>query len=154
MPSGWRVGNDAGDVGVGCLAYLIEPSGVQQTAEAEVYYVGDPGLPVFDEKLATYSNVTTAYKKITKKIASCRTINGEQKGYPVTGSVRSMKFTRYGNASVSYAMRLTSVHLTVSYDYVIVRKGNVIAAFLEGNIPSVSTSQFRGFIVKALAKIH
>jgi hypothetical protein len=50
-------------------------------------------------------------------------------------------------------MSLTSVHITVKYDYLIVRKGNVVLGILEGNIPSVSVSQFRGLVVKALAKI-
>ena len=153
MPAGWRVANSSGDSGVGCLANLLEPKGVTQIHNAQVYYLGSGGLPLFDEKLATYPSPSAAYKKIAATISSCRIVKGAFKGYPVTGTVAPMSFSHYGNASVAYAMSLTSVHITVKYDYLIVRKGNVVLGILEGNIPSVSVSQFRGLVVKALAKI-
>lgn len=138
MPAGWTASSTT-DEGLGCLHDLLEPSGVKQTHASQAYFLGTVDeLPRFDEKVATYVNAKAAYKKIIATINACHTTDGLVNGVMVTGTVAPMSFTRFGNASASYAMVDTDVRGTLRYDYTIVRKGSVIAAFLEGSYPSSS----------------
>jgi hypothetical protein len=138
---------------MGCLTNLLEPSGVKETHIVEVYYLGRGDLPQLIETLTTYSNAQVAYQRITAKIASCKKIAGDLKGYAVTGTVRPMSSPHYGNASVVYLLALSGKRVTFQSDYALVRKGNVVVAVLEGNYPSVSTLQFRNFVAAAVAKV-
>jgi len=154
MPAGWFVGNAATANGAGCLRNLLEPPGVKQTRSAEVLFLAKGDLPIVDEKLATYSNVSTAYSKIITAINACKVVNGlSPSGHHVTGTVTRVAWTHYGNASSAYVMTLSSLGVTLHYDYLIVRKHQTIVGILEANAFSVSTSQFRGFVVKSLAKV-
>jgi hypothetical protein len=154
MPSQWYA-MSSGDNGVGCLMNLLEPAGITQTQEAEIFFFHEGGFPFLDEKLATYSNAKKAFKKIASAIASCRNPKGLFKGYEVTGTVSPMSFAKVANASISYSMVFTTqaTHATVYYDYVIARKKNVVVAVLEGSYPAVSPTQFSGFVTMALAKV-
>ena len=153
MPAGWTARQPTEDLRMGCLTHLLEPKGVTEIHFEEVYYLGKGNLPLLVETMTTYSSATAAYKKIAASIASCRKVAGVLKGYPVTGTVRSLRMPHYGNASVVYLITLSGKHLTVRSDYAIIRKGAVILALLEGNYPSVSLSQFRNFVIKALARV-
>jgi len=64
-----------------------------------------------------------------------------------------MGFTRFGNASSTYAMIDTDVRGTLHNDYTIVRKGNIVAAFLEGRFSSVVASQFQSLVGKGVSKL-
>jgi hypothetical protein len=152
MPSGWLAESNS-NTGVGCLHDLLEPSGVTQTQVAEVYFVHSGDVPFLDEKVATYSNVKTAFKKISGVIAACPDPTGTYKGYPSTGTVTSFSFHPKATQSVAYQMVFKTGHVTVYYDYVIARKKNAIVAVLVGSYPAVSTSQFTSFVTKALAKV-
>jgi hypothetical protein len=94
-----------------------------------------------------------AYRKIAADIAGCKRVAGTLKGYAVAGTVRLISAPRYGNASVVYLLVLSGKDVTFQSDYAIVRKDNVVVGVLEGNYPSVSTSQFRNFVVAAIAKV-
>lgn len=153
MPAAWTVASDRGDTGVGCLTKLLEPKGFVETQYSQAYFRGPAVIPVFDEVLTTYNNTKGAYSKIIATINKCRLVRGTFKGYAVEGKVVRIAFSHYGNASSTYAMALTTGSLTMYYDYALVRKGNVVAALLEGTTPRVNATQFRGLIVKALAKI-
>ena len=137
----------------GLSSHLLEPRGVKEIHFEEVYYLGVGNLPLLVETMTTYSSVTTAYKRIAASIASCRTVAGVLKGYPVTGTVRPMRMPHFGNASVAYSITLSGKNVTVRSDYAIVRKGGVIVALLEGNYPAVSISQFRSFLTKAVVRV-
>ena len=64
MPAGWTQSISTSE-GVGCVHDLLEPKGVTQTRTAQVYFLGTVDeLPRFDEKIATYSNTKSAYKKV------------------------------------------------------------------------------------------
>ncbi len=153
MPAGWAARQPTEDVRMGCLTHLLEPKGVKETHFVEVYYVGKGDLPLLVETMTTYSNAKTAYKKIAARIAVCRKLAGVLKGYPVTGTVRPLRISHYGNASVAYLISLSGTRITVKADYAIVRKGSVILCILEGDYPSVNLGQFRSFIVKAVARV-
>ena len=153
MPAGWIARQPTEDIRMGCLSHLLEPKGVKETQFEEVYYLGAGDLPLLVETMTTYSSATVAYKKIAASIAGCRNVAGVLKGYPVTGTVRPMRMAHYGNASIGYLITLSGKHVTVRSDYAIVRKGGVILALLEGNYPSVSLSQFQGFLSKAVTKV-
>jgi hypothetical protein len=154
MPAGWSTGNAAGDDGIGCIKGLLEPKGVTQTHSAQAYYLGTVNeLPRFDEKIATYSNVKSAYTKIIATIDACHSLAGPFNGVEVTGSVEPISFTHYGTASSAFAMTLSDVRGTLHYDYLIVRKKNVIAAFLEGSYPSVNTSEYQSLVILGLKKL-
>ncbi|MGA7834166.1 MAG: hypothetical protein WCA31_03065, partial [Acidimicrobiales bacterium] len=141
--------------GVGCLMNLLEPPGIHQTQQSEIYFFHEGGLPFLDEKLATYSNAKKAFKRISSTIAACHEPKGLFKGSEVSGIVSPLSFPKVATASVSYSMVFTTetTHATLYYDYVIARKKNVIVAVLEGSYPSVSMTQFSGFVTVALAKV-
>jgi hypothetical protein len=153
MPAGWTSSSTT-DEGLGCLHDLLEPAGVKQTHTSQAYFLGTVDqLPRFDEKIATYANAKTAYKKIIARIDSCHTTDGLVNGVQVTGTVAPMIFTHFGNASSTYAMVDSDVKGTLHYDYTIVRKGNVVAAFLEGSFPSVIPSEFQSLVGKGVSKL-
>ncbi|MGA2970605.1 MAG: hypothetical protein ABSE75_12465 [Acidimicrobiales bacterium] len=153
MPTGWSSSSTTDD-GLGCLHNLLEPSGVKQTHASQAYFLGTVDqLPKFDEKIATYANVKTAYKKIIARINSCHVTDGLVNGVMVTGTVAPMSFAHFGNASSTYAMVDSDVRGTLHYDYTIVRKGNIVAAFLEGSFPSVVASEFESLVSKGVSRL-
>ena len=151
MGTGWFAESNS-NTGVGCLHDLLEPSGVTQTQMAEVYYVHTSDVPFLDEKIATYSNPKTAFKKIAATIAACPNPSGPYKGYTSTGTVTKFTFPTQGNQSIAYQMIFKTGDVTIYYDYLIARKNKVIVAVLEGSYPGVSTTQFTGFARLAMAK--
>jgi hypothetical protein len=153
MPAGWTVRQPTYDVRMGCLTQLLEPKGVKETQYVEAYYLGKGDLPQLVETLTTYTNTPLAYTKIAADIANCKKVSGTLKGYAVTGTLRAMASSRYGNASVVYLLTLSGKHVSWQSDYAIVRKGNVVVAVLEGNYPAVSSLQFHNFVVAAVAKV-
>jgi hypothetical protein len=153
VPVGWTASNTTSD-GVGCVHGLLEPNGVKQTRTAQIYYFGThDDLPRFDEKVATYANTKTAYKKIIAHINACHTLTGIFDGLEISGSVAPITFNHYGNASAAYAMTVTDSRGTLHYDYLIVRKGDVLAAFLEGSYPEVIPSEFQGLVSAGVKKL-
>jgi hypothetical protein len=66
-----------------------------------------------------------------------------------------MSFTHYGNQSAAYTVSGDIQGESIGEDFLVVREGNVIAAFAEADLQPVSTdlSQFEGFVAKALAKL-
>ena len=155
MPPGWTVSNPGTSEGVGCVHELLEPSGVTQTRSAQIYFLGTVDkLPRFDEKIATYSNTKSAYVKIIARINACHKLTGFFEGLKVKGTVEPAAFSRFGNASAAYAMSITDSRGTLNYYYMIVRKGSVIGAFLEGSYPEVIPKEFQSLVragVKRLA---
>ncbi len=93
MGTGWFAESNS-NTGVGCLHDLLEPSGVTQTHVAEVYFVHTSDVPFVDEKIATYSNAKTAFKKIAATIAGCPNPSGPYKGYTSNGTVTKIPFPR------------------------------------------------------------
>jgi hypothetical protein len=153
MPAGWTASISSSE-GVGCVHDLLEPSGVTQTRTAQAYFLGTVDeLPRFDEKIATYSDTESAYKKIIAHINACHTLTGLFDGLEISGSVGPMSFTHYGNASAAYAMTVSDARGTLHYDYLIVRKGSVLAAFLEGSYPEVIPAEFQSLVDTGVKKL-
>jgi hypothetical protein len=152
MGSGW-IAESNSNTGVGCLHDLLEPSGVTQTRVAEVYFVHTSNVPFLDEKIATYSNAKSAFKKIAARIAACPNPSGPYKGYTSNGTVTKFTFPPEGNQSIAYQMVFKTGDVTIYYDYLIARKNKVMVAVLEGSYPGVSTTQFTGFVHLALLKV-
>ena len=153
MPIGWSVDNSSSGGGVGCLANILEPKGIKQTSYASIDLDDNGNTPVVEERLATYSNATTAYKKIVATLSACKHVSGTSGGVKGTGTVGQMSFPHYGTTSAAFAVSLLIQGTTLGADLLIVRKGNVVMGIEEVDIPPVDVSQFQGFVVKALAKI-
>jgi hypothetical protein len=152
MPTGWSVDNSSSGSGPGCLANIVEPKGIKQTSNATVFFAGIGNIPVIEETLATFTNATTAYKKIVATLNGCKHIvvtSGARKG---TYTVGQMSFPHYGNASAAFAVSIVTQVATIGEDFLIVRKGNVVMGMIEADL-QVDVSQFQGFVVKALAKV-
>jgi hypothetical protein len=153
MPTGWTVSSTTSD-GVGCVHALLEPAGVKQTHTAQAYFLGTVDeLPRFDEKVATYSNTKSAYKKIIAHISACHTLTGTFDGLQISGSVGPMSFAHFGNASAAFAMTVSDSRGTLHYDYLIVRKGTVLGAFLEGSYPEVIPSEFQSLVSAGVKRL-
>jgi hypothetical protein len=156
MPTGWSVDNSSSSGGVGCYnSTIMEPKGVTQTAKTEVQFQssGATGLPSIAEKLATYSNTSTAYKKIVTTITNCKSFSGKYQGSKMDGTVGQMSFGTYGTSSAAFAVDFTVAGTAVYEDLLMIRKGDVVMSIDEGNLSPVNVKQFQGFVVKALAKV-
>jgi hypothetical protein len=154
MPAGWTLSNPGTSDGVGCVHALLEPKGVTQTRTAQVYFLGTVDkLPRFDEKIATYSNTKSAYQKIIARIDACHSLSGLFEGLKVHGTVEQAAFKRVGNASAAYAMTITDARGTLHYYYLIVRKGSVLAAFLEGSYPEVIPREFQSLVSAGVKRL-
>ena len=106
------------------------------------------------EKLATYSNTSSAYKKIVTTITNCKSFSGKYQGLKMVGTVGQMSFRTYGTSSAAFAVDFTYAGTAVYEDSLIIRKGNVVMSIDEGNLSPVNVKQFQGFVVKALAKLR
>jgi hypothetical protein len=153
MPSGWSTDVQTGGSSPGCLAHLFEPLGTKQTSSATVNFVYNGKLPLVSEKLGTYSNVKTAYKKIVATLAGCKRVTGVSGSQKVTGTVGKLKTPHYGDASAAYAVKLVIQGTSIGNDIVIVRKGSVVMGMEEANPPPVNVSQLQRLVAKALVKI-
>ncbi|MDE3030178.1 MAG: hypothetical protein KGL23_00705 [Acidobacteriota bacterium] len=153
MPKGWTAQQPTYNLRMGCLSQLLEPKGVTRTHLVEVHYQGKGDVPQLIETLTTYNNTPLAYRKIAAASASCKRVSGTLKGYPVTGTVRTLALARQGNESVAYLIAMAGQHLRFQADYVIARKGNVVVTVIEGNVPTVNLTQFRNFVSTAVARV-
>ncbi len=153
MPTGWTPSTTSSE-GVGCVHDLLEPQGFTQTRSAQAYFLGAVDhLPLFDEKIATYSNTKKAYKTIIAHINGCHQLTGTFDGLTVSGSVGPASFRRVGDASAAYAMTISDARGTLHYYYLIARKGNVLAAFLEGSYPEVIPGEFQDLVNAGVKKL-
>jgi hypothetical protein len=152
MPTGWAVYNGTSN-GLGCLANVLEPKGIKQTAKATVSFEASGGLPAVVERLATFTNATTGYKKIDADLTACKHLSGTTGGQKFSGTVGQMSFPHYGDASVAFAVSLTVQGTAFGEDLLIVRKGSIIMGIAEEDLVSVDVSQFQGFVTKAIKKL-
>lgn len=159
FPGGWSVENPSGSVQAGCLTnvvglthYLVA-KGVRQTSSARVFLEDDQSVPMVSEMLATYSNADAAYAQIVSTLAHCKHVSGKIFGTSISGTLKEKSFTHFANESEAFAANTTILGSNFDEDVVIVRKGDVVMGIIEGGLPPLSTHQFQGFIVKALARV-
>jgi hypothetical protein len=153
MPMGWTVGPPSGSGHVGCYGSEMEPKGIKQTATAKASFEASSGLPEVVEQLATYTNAKTAYTKAVASLVACKSFSGTLNGNKTTGMVAQMSFPHYGDTSAAFAVNFTVQGTTVYEDLLIVRKGTIVMGIDEGDLGSVTVSQFQGFVKKAVAKL-
>jgi hypothetical protein len=159
MPKGWSTYDPSGSVRAGCLTNVIGLSsflvarGVTQTSHASVFLEDEQSVPVISEMLATYSNADAAYAKIVTALASCRHVNANVLGEPVTGTMGPKSLTRFANASEAFTASTSIMGTTFDEDVIVVRKGNIIMGFIEGGLPPIGTHQFEGLVGRALARV-
>ena len=153
MPSSWVVVSlKSGKVG--CLGNLLQPKGVTVTASASVNFSGKAGVPVVEEKLATFPDTKTSYNKILANLAACKHFSGSLGGQKITGgTVTEISFPHYGSASEAFTVSYAIQGATVHEDLLIIRDGSVVMGISEGNLGPVNTSQLRGFVKKAVADL-
>lgn len=152
MPTGWAVYNTPSN-GVGCLANIFEPKGVKQTASASVEFEDNGNVPAVVERLVTFSNAKTGYQKIVANLTACKRLSGTTGGQKFSGSVGQASFPHYGNASDAFEASFTLQGESIGEDIVIVREGSIVMGTDEGDLSPVDTSQFQGFVAKALKKL-
>jgi hypothetical protein len=152
MPTGWGVYNEPSN-GLGCLANVLEPKGIKQTAKASVEFVDNGSFPAVVERLATFTNAKTAYKKIDANLTACKHLSGTTGGQKFSGTVGQMSFPHYGNESAAFWANFTIQGAKYGEDLLIVRKGNIVMGIDEGNLAPVTVSQFQGFVKKAIKKV-
>jgi hypothetical protein len=152
MPTGWAVYNGP-NTGLGCLANILEPKSIKLTAKASVEFDGNGSLPVVIERLATFTNAKTGYKKIVANLTACKRLSVTTGGQKVSGTVGQMSFPHYGNASEACEASLTLQGMAYGEDFLIVRKGSITMDIEEGDLPSVNVSQFQGFVKQAITKV-
>jgi len=153
MPIGWSVVSSAGGGGAGCLANVLEPKEIKQTAKASVSFEDNGNVPAVDEGLATFTNAKTGYKQIVANLMACKHFSGKSGGEKVTGTVGQMSFPHYGDASAAFAVSFTAQGTEFGEDLLIVRVGSVVMGIDEGDLVSVNVIQFQGFVKKAVAKL-
>jgi hypothetical protein len=143
--------------GTGCLSRVLSPKHLQPTAAVNVLYTNDGSVPPeVGEALATYRNASEAFQSIVTALGHCKYING---GSPnptgIYGTVAPLAFPRFGSSSTAFTASLTAqqVPVTVTNDFVIVKKGRYILEIFESNLGNVNRRQFEKFITRALAKV-
>ena len=152
MPTGWAVNNTPGN-GLGCLAKILEPKAVKQTASVSVEFEDNGNVPEVSESLATFANAKTGYQKIVANLTTCKRLSGTTGGQKFSGSVGQASFPHYGNASAAFEATFTIQGESLGEDILIVREGSIVMGIAEGDYPPVDTGQFQGFIAKALKKL-
>ena len=152
MPTGWAVYNEPSN-GLGCLANILEPKGIKQTASASVEFENNGSVPAVVERLSTFANATTAYQKIVANLAGCKHLSGTTNGQKFSGTVGQASFPHYGNASAAFEATFTIQGESLGEDILIVRKGSIVMGIAEGDYPPVDVSQFQGFVAKAIKKL-
>ena len=154
MPTGWSVAASSKSGGTGCVSNILEPKGIKQTASAGITFQGNAGLPLLNEKLATFTNAKSAYREIVAKLSGCKSFNGTSAGQRITdSSIGQMSFPRYGNASEAFATRFTVEGTELDQDLIVIRKGGIVFGVSEGDVGSVNVSQLQAFVKKAVAKV-
>lgn len=111
-----------------CTYRYMEPAGVTQTASASTIDIYNHDVPIFQEKLATYSNASTAYRGVVATFVRClgRTTVGQPK-FPVE-HVSQLSTPRFGDQSAGFTLGFTVDAQTFVSQLLIVRKGRVVAA--------------------------
>jgi len=153
MPSGWSIDVQSGGSAPGCLARLFEPKGVQQATHATVNFVYNGNLPLISEKLGTYSNAATAYKKIVATLSDCTHVRGLSGSQKVTGTIGKLKMSSYRDASAAFEVKLDIQGTKITNDIVIVRKGGVVMGVEEAGPRPVNVTQLQGVVARALKKL-
>ena len=151
MPTGWNVSGESVGNG-GFLGNVLQPKGIRRTAEAGVSYQRGGSAPDVNEALATFTNASTAYKKIVANLVASKHFSATTLGVKYTVTAGHMSFPTYGNASEAFAVRFAWLGTTFHEDLLIVRKGSIVLAIDEFDL-SVNVSQFQGFVKKAIAKL-
>jgi hypothetical protein len=153
MPIGWSVVPSSGGGGIGCLKTVLEPKGVKQTATAQSDFQNSGGSLEVLEKLATFYDATTAYKKIVTTLKGCKAVSGTSSGKKVTGTVGAMSFPNYGSASAAFTVTFTIQGSAAFEDFLVVREGSVVMGLSEGGSSPINVSQFQGFVSKAMKRL-
>jgi len=157
MPTGWSVTNAGGAEGglSGCLSPRIGIKPVA-SAKASVTFADGGNFPEVAEDLATYgsASITTIKRGFATLITTldhCRsaTLNGKR----TTLQIGQMSFPQYGNQSAAFVLTFSVSGVNVAVDMVMARVGTTMVAVLEADVTTVDVSQFRGFVVKAVAKV-
>jgi ABC-type sugar transport system substrate-binding protein len=151
VPAGWSVYAETGN-GPGCLGTAIKPTGISRTASAAIGFEYNGDIPALVERLATYSDATTAYRKIASALTACKVLSGLS-GQTSPGTVGRMNLPHFGDVSEAFRANFVVGEVQLGEDLLIVRKGNTIMAIDEGGLAPVNASQFQGFAKKALAKL-
>jgi hypothetical protein len=111
-----------------CTYRYMEPVGVRQTASASTIDIYNHDVPIFQEKAATYSNSSKAYRGIVATLVRClgRTTVG-QPTFPVE-HVSRLSAPHFGDESVGFTLGFTVAAQTFVSQLLIVRKGSIVAA--------------------------
>jgi hypothetical protein len=152
MPTGWAMYSGSSN-GLGCLANVLEPKGIKQTASASVEFEDNGSLPAIVERLVIFRNAKVGYQKIVSHLQSCNHLSGTTSGQKFSGTVGQASFPHYGNASAAFEATFTLQGESLGEDLLIVRMGNIVMGIDEGDLAPVDTGQFQGFVNKALAKL-
>lgn len=87
---------------------------------------------MFNEKLFTCASTKLAWSTIITTSNACHKVSGHSpSGHLVRGTESKLSFTRVANVSSAYATQLKDAGITLVYDDVIARNGNVVIAVLE-----------------------
>jgi hypothetical protein len=86
MPTGWAVYSGSSN-GLGCLANVLEPKGIKQTARATVEFEDNGSVPAVVERLVTFRNAKIGYQKIVSHLQGCKHLSGTASGQTFSGTV-------------------------------------------------------------------
>jgi len=158
VPSAWLSESyQAAAKGTGCLASVMSPKGVRESAEVNVLYTNDGSAPPeVGEEIATFHDVNSAFREIRASLQTCTKIHGDNPNASgIFGSVSPLLFPNYGNLSGAVVAHITdqAVPVTLTDDVDFIEKGRYVVEIYETNLGSVNKQQFEGFVSKALSKL-
>lgn len=153
MPKGWSVPVRSDVLSIKCLASILVLNGATSASTVQAVFGQDGSLPAVAEKLASYSNASSAYAKAVSTLASCKHLGGVINGFNVSGAVTPMSTRRYGSDSQAFHVSMSMLGVPFAIDVQVIRKGNVIMWLDAANFPPVNAAQFKSIIAKAYARI-
>jgi hypothetical protein len=142
-----------------CTYRFMEPATVTQMASAKTVDIFNHDLPLYQEKIATYSSATKAFEGVVAILTRClgRTTQG-QPLVPVE-HVGRLTLPHYGDASAGFTLGFTVAAKTYVIQLLIVRKGSEVAAIeveqlsAPGDYSAHNVRQLTFLAVRAVAKL-
>ena len=152
MPTGWAVYSGSSN-GLGCLANVLEPKSIKQTAKSGRRIRGRTELPRGHGEARDLQDRQDRLQEDRCQPHRLHTPERHHRRREVHRHGRADELSALRGRSKAFEASLTVEGMAYGETIVIVRKGNVVMDFEEADIPSVDVSQFQGFVEKAVAKL-
>ena len=111
--------------------------------EVEETVQGYPAAQAISADIAEFSDI----------VRNCKSLTMESDGEKITLTPGELSFPTFGDESVAFAMEGQFSGVNVVLNYVVVRRGTVLATFTQVGLGGLSAKELEGLVTKAVAKL-